>query len=164
MDMMKKRVDSNYSRIVVMSVLEMLNDGEDYPIKATGSSMKPFIRDGDTLIISALKKDEISTGDILLYERDNGQFVFHRLYKIEADNTFSFVGDNQFSVEKGIRENQILAKVVKIIHEGRVIECNSIAFRTITILYMRFRVNLFLVLHGAKIKATRFHNFFKEKK
>ena len=48
--------------------------------------------------------------DIILYKRDSGQYVLHRIVKVK-DNTFTLVGDNQHELEHGIRLDQILAIV-----------------------------------------------------
>ena len=83
----------------------------------------------------------------MLYERNNGQFVFHRLYKIERDMSFTFIGDNQVLMEKNIQRNQILAQVKSITRNGHEIDCSRIENRVFRILYIKCRVTLIVTLY-----------------
>lgn len=130
------------TRIVVNAVLEMIKDGSSYPIKGSGFSMQPFLSEEDTLIVTSLGGRKIRVGDILLYERDNGKYVFHRVYKIHRDGTFSFVGDNQYRAETGIRRDQLRAYVAKVVRKGKEIDCGKLSVRLPMVLYMWYRVKI----------------------
>ena len=89
--------------------------------KVRGMSMFPLLRDRrDSVrlekITSAPKKR-----DIILYKRDNGQFVLHRIVKVK-NNLYTLVGDNQGIKEYPIREDQILGVVSSIIRKGKEID------------------------------------------
>ena len=132
----------NGSKIAVEAVLEMIRDGGSYPVRGSGFSMQPFIDEKDVLIVTSVEGRKIRVGDILLYERDNGKYVFHRVYKVDRDGTFSFAGDNQYRAEKGIRKEQLRAYVEKIIRNGREIDCAKWSVRIPMILYMWYRVKI----------------------
>ena len=132
----------NDSRMVVSVVLEMIKDGGSYPLSGSGYSMKPFLCENDTLILTSVEGRRIRVGDILLYERDNGKFVLHRVYKVKRDGTFEFVGDNQYKAEKGIRQDQLRAYVEKVIRNGKEIDCGKPFIRIAAIINMLYRVKV----------------------
>ncbi len=59
---------------------EILGKGKQFSFRARGTSMSPFIREGDTVIISPLS-GPISIGDIVLAKTDSGSPVLHRVIK-----------------------------------------------------------------------------------
>ena len=89
------------------------------PLIISGASMTPFLIPGrDTVYLSRLERP-VRRGDILLYQRDNGQYVLHRVWRVEKDGTFTIVGDAQKELERGIREDQIIAIVTSVIRKGQ---------------------------------------------
>ncbi len=142
----------NGTQIAVGAVLEMIKDGGSYPIRGSGQSMKPFLNEGDTMIVTALDGKKIRVGDILLYERDNGKYVFHRVYSINRDGTYSFVGDNQYRAEKGIRHDQLRAYVARIIRKDRhEIDCEKWTVRIPMVIYMWYRVKIPFVSYRIRL-------------
>ena len=52
----------------------------------SGGSMRPFIRpEGDAVVIRARGKERCKLYDAVLYRRDNGQYVLHRIVAVERD-------------------------------------------------------------------------------
>ena len=89
------------------------------PLIVSGSSMTPFLVHGrDTVYLSRLERPA-RRGDILLYRRDSGQYVLHRVWRVEGDGTFTIVGDAQTELERGIREDQIIAVVSAVVRKGK---------------------------------------------
>ena len=91
---------------------EVFSAGGRFRLFPRGNSMLPLIRPNiDSVLIE--RPTEISRYDILLYRRQNGQFVLHRLMKIEKD-TFTMCGDHQYYLEKGLPRDAVLARVCGI--------------------------------------------------
>ena len=93
-------------------------------LKVRGMSMFPLLKDNrDSFklekIISKPKRK-----DIVLYKRDNGQYVLHRIIK-EKDNLYTIVGDNQHVKEYPIRLDQILGVVSEVITKDKVINLKT---------------------------------------
>ncbi len=85
-----------------------------------GTSMLPLIREGlDSVILSPLP-DKILSGDIILYKRDSGQFVLHRVMKAK-NGSFTMCGDNQVVFEKGITRQNMIALASGIIRDDEEI-------------------------------------------
>ena len=89
--------------------------------KVRGMSMFPLLRDKR----DSVKLEKITTPpkrkDIILYKRDNGQFVLHRIIK-EKDGLYTLLGDNQSYKEYLIRLDQVLGVVTSIVRKGKEID------------------------------------------
>ena len=82
-----------------------------------GDSMIPVIREGNLLVIEAVKAP-LKVGDIPLYKRDSGQYVLHRIVGIKKGK-YSMKGDNRTFVEKGITDKQIIGVLTAIVRNGK---------------------------------------------
>ena len=96
---------------------ETISSGGEFRLYHKGKSMMPLLREGiDSVILVA--PTDIKKNDIVLYVRNSGQFVMHRVVKLKGDN-YIMCGDNQALLEKGITKENILAKV-KGIYRGDI--------------------------------------------
>ena len=99
---------------------ELLKDEsvEALPLVISGNSMSPFLIHGrDTIYLSRLTRP-VKRGDVLLYQRDSGAYILHRVYKIEGDS-FTMVGDAQTELELGIRPEQVIAIMTSAERKGK---------------------------------------------
>lgn len=88
---------------------EVISTGGEFRLFPRGTSMMPLLREGiDSVIL--VSPNNVDENDIVLYKRDSGQFVLHRIVKIKKDE-YIMCGDNQFILEYGIKRENILAKV-----------------------------------------------------
>ncbi len=105
-------------------IRETLKKGFSFPILPHGQSMLPLLRPGvDEVHLSPLPSC-LSEGDIILYKREDGSFVIHRLMKIK-NSLYTFCGDSQVIFEKGIKRNQLIAIVTKIVRDGEKIDLSQ---------------------------------------
>lgn len=105
------------TKVFLDTVVTMLRDGaENIPVPLSGSSMTPFLHDGDTVFLN-LPKQEPKPGDILLYQRGDGQYVLHRVIRIKGD-TLWMLGDAQMEKEP-IGRDQIRAMATAVIARGQ---------------------------------------------
>ncbi len=92
---------------------------EALPLVISGNSMSPFLVHGrDTVYLSRLT-GPVKKGDVLLYKRDNGAYILHRVYKVEADS-YTMVGDSQTELERGIRHDQVIAIMSSALRKGKM--------------------------------------------
>ena len=88
------------------------------PLVITGNSMSPFLIHGrDTVYLSRLTRS-IHRGDMLLYQRENGNYVLHRVFKA-APESLTMIGDAQTILEPGIRREQVIAIVTRVERKGK---------------------------------------------
>ncbi len=124
MDMVKKLAGYPMKEIVPL-IKELIAEDKAVILTARGSSMRPMVKNmRDAVILSAYKGD-VSVGDVILYERESGAFVLHRVVEICEDDTLVLMGDFQYMPEKGIRKTQIIAVLSGIVRKGKEISCAS---------------------------------------
>ena len=56
----------------------------------------------------------------MFYQRDNGQFVMHRICKVTQDG-YDIIGDAQTEIEHGVRPDQIFALITKVKRKGKLL-------------------------------------------
>lgn len=111
---------------------ETLGQGRSVRFSPKGVSMRPMLRQGKDSVILSPAPGKLRKYDIPLYRRDNGQYVLHRI--IAVGDTYTCMGDNQFSPEPGIRRDQIIGVVTAFYREETRIPVNALGYR----LYCRF--------------------------
>ncbi|MBQ4608162.1 MAG: S24/S26 family peptidase [Clostridia bacterium] len=98
----------------------LVEEGKEVSIIVTGSSMNPFlIHQRDTVFFRRPDRP-LRRGDIVFYQRDNGQYVLHRIVRVRGD-MFDIIGDAQTEIERGVRREQIFALVTKVKRKGKLI-------------------------------------------
>lgn len=145
-------------------ISEVISKGDLFAMTVNGVSMMPLLRDGlDTVYFSSLDGRKIRRGDIVLYERANGQFIMHRVYKVCKDGTFSIVGDNQVQIEQGVTQNQLRAYVPLIMRNGKKINCKKGMLRRIMVLYMLIRTKNEHLGYSLLYYCRKIKNFGRKK-
>lgn len=89
-------------------IKEQIDNGKSVKFRPGGTSMLPLIRPVDDIVIIKKAPKKLKKYDIILYRRENGRFVLHRVVGIKS-GTYIMRGDNQNVLERGIKLEQILA-------------------------------------------------------
>lgn len=117
---MEYKVKTVEPELLMPALLELLEVTESVPLVVSGNSMNPFLAHGrDTVYLSNMKEPP-KRGDMVLYRRHNGDYVLHRVYRVE-ENEYTMVGDAQNWLELGIRREQILAVVTAVCRKGKLL-------------------------------------------
>jgi len=89
-----------------------------------GVSMMPLLReDRDIMLIRRRGAERCKKYDAVLFKRDSGQYVMHRILKVRPRD-YWIVGDNCVGGEY-VREDQILGVLTGVIRGRRRIDVNS---------------------------------------
>lgn len=106
-------------------ISEAIKDGGQFVLVPKGVSMLPTIVPlKDSIVL--VEPENLQKNDIVLYKRNNGMYVAHRIIKIK-DGEYIICGDNQTALEYGVRRPMIIAKVDRILKEdGRVVDSQQI--------------------------------------
>ncbi len=99
---------------------ELLRQGNTVRFRASGVSMKPFIRDGDLLTVMPARTDSLRTGDVIFYNSSSNDITAHRVVAIcnlEGERVFLVRGDATGGPFENITAEQILGRVAGI-HRG----------------------------------------------
>ena len=149
---MNIRVSPTKMEDIIPIILESLANEGTVHFSPKGTSMLPMLRQGiDSVVLSPLPA-KLKKYDIPLYKRDNGQFVLHRIVKV--DENYTCVGDNQFCLEKGIRHDQMIAVVTEFYRENRRISVNSLSYKVYCRLW-HFSRPLRYVFRGATVRVIK---------
>ena len=104
-----------------IDILELLEAGRTVQIKPQGYSMYPmFIPDRDSAIIVKANHDKLNRGDVVLYKREGGILVLHRIWMIKGDGVY-LIGDNQETIEGPLSKKQIKGILIAFIYDGKTI-------------------------------------------
>lgn len=91
---------------------------EALPLIISGNSMSPFLVHGrDTVYLSRLTRP-VRRGDVLLYRRQNGDYILHRVCRVE-NGSYTMAGDAQMVLEPGIKAEQVIAIMTGATRKGK---------------------------------------------
>lgn len=113
----EKRIVDVYAYMPIMC--ELLAQGKEVSLVITGNSMSPFIVHGRDEILIAPPKGEWNKGDMAFFRRENGQYVMHRICKVDKSGDCYFIGDAQQFVEGPIKSEQIFGKIISVKRKGK---------------------------------------------
>lgn len=103
--------------VLMPLIQEQLQLGKSVRFNPKGISMLPMLRQGvDSVVISPLP-EKLKKYDLPLYRRDDGHFVLHRIVKVR--DTYTCIGDNQFVLEHGLRQDQMIGVVTAFYRAGK---------------------------------------------
>ena len=109
---------------------EILAGGGEFRLYPKGTSMLPLIvQKRDSVVLSRKQGIPADRYDIAFYRRRDGQFVLHRVMRIEKDGSYTMCGDNQTALEKHIEAEQIIGYVSALYRKDRRLELHSIRYR-----------------------------------
>lgn len=111
----------------------LLGSGETIALIATGSSMLPFIRPGDKLLIS--RCEEVAVNDIVL-ARTGDTVVLHRVVALDGDN-ITLMGDANLSLHEHCRRTDILATALVKEKGGDIVNFRSRHHRLLGMLWRK---------------------------
>ena len=138
---------------VSASLEEIINAGGHFTLCVSGSSMNPFLVHGRDFV--RLKKyiaQDLKKGRILLFRRDTGELVLHRVRRVLPDGRLVMNGDAQVWCET-ISPEQVIAAVSDIECKGRLFSCRSVRYRAVVFfwqLLFPFRSLIFRVRNKLK--------------
>ncbi len=108
------------TREYVSVLRELTEEGKKVNMLIAGNSMSPFLTHQKDYIYFEKPNRELKKGDMVFFQRTNGQFVMHRICKVCKDGTYNLVGDNQTLIEPGITREQIFALITEVKRRGHM--------------------------------------------
>lgn len=118
-------------------IIETVTNGGVFRLYPKGESMLPTIKETEDSVI-LVKPEELNKYDVVLYRRDDGKYVLHRIVRVNKDNSFDMCGDNQYIFEKNVSRCNILAKVQTIYKKDvAVCACDKKHLTNIKFLYLK---------------------------
>ena len=106
------------TKVYVSMLRELTEEGREVSLLIAGNSMSPFLANQRDTIYFKKPDRELRKGDMVFYQRANGQIVMHRIWKVKPDG-FYIVGDAQTQIEGPVKREQIFAFVTKVQRKGK---------------------------------------------
>lgn len=115
--MEKKIIDT---REYVSMLRDLTENGKEVGMPVFGNSMSPFLVNERDYIYFKKPDRELRPGDMVFYQRRNGQFIMHRICKVKPEGYY-IIGDAHTVIEGPVLEEQIFALIYKVRRKGKVI-------------------------------------------
>lgn len=90
-------------------IRESLDQGNSVRFSPRGRSMLPMLRQGIDSVVISPRSGPFKKYDLPLYRRDDGKYILHRI--VDVADTYTCLGDHQFTKELGVRNDQVIALV-----------------------------------------------------
>ena len=104
---------------------EAFNRGIDFQIPITGTSMNPLLYQNRDYVKIVKPTLPLKLGDIPLYRRNDGSFILHRVVGIKENGEYIMCGDNQFLLEYGITDKNIIGVTKTLIIDGKEVDAET---------------------------------------
>lgn len=109
---MAENTSKNETRVIsnddyFTEVQRILCEGKEVRIRIKGNSMRPFIQDGDTVLLRAYSGPPLPLGSNIL-AKENDKFVFHRFVG-KKNGQYILAGDGNLVLREYIAETDIIA-------------------------------------------------------
>lgn len=123
---MKLQVDN---KIFFAEVENLLAEGESVTVRVRGCSMMPHLRDGKhSVVVRRCKAEDIKLGAVMFFEY-RGQWIMHRLRRIEGEKLI-FAGDGNYKLVEIVGRDALRGVVTDIISpSGYKLSCESFLWR-----------------------------------
>lgn len=156
-----ERLEKNMEYLVEL-MKQPLSEGKEVGLTTRGNSMWPLLRSGqDKIFIKTL--DFYKKYDIILYKRDNGSYVLHRIVG-EKNGAFVLAGDGEFKKEYPIYKNQILAGAVGGVRKGKPFSCTDFPYRFYSVVWVLLLPLRPIIVRLAAPVRRWFKNVLKKQK
>ena len=120
---------------IIDLITKKLDEGGNVTFTPKGGSMLPTLRDGKDSVVLAKPQGRLKRFDVPLYKRKNGEYVLHRIVKLNSDGSYVMCGDNQLVYEYGITDGQIIGVMTSFCRNGKIYTTQSKGYK----LYVRLR-------------------------
>ena len=108
-------------------IREILASDGEFRLYPRGTSMLPLIRQGlDSVALRQLNRPP-QKYDILFYKRADGSYVLHRV-KAVTPTGLTIWGDNQYWLERGVTDDQIIGYAARIFRGETELDCRSLKY------------------------------------
>lgn len=129
-----KTVTMPMEQVAELIRLQLSHDGVAN-LTVTGSSMMPMLHNRrDTVMLSKLTAMP-RRGDVILYQRENGSYILHRVVKKPDGTSCVCCGDNQWREEK-VPLDRIVAVVTGFRRNGKKYDVTHRGYRSYVLLWI----------------------------
>ena len=103
-------------------LMDLIRQGESACLTVTGNSMAPFLIHGRDQVSLCRPEGALRRGDIAFFQRESGEYIMHRICRVDGAGNYFLVGDGQQYIEGPVPPKQVFAVVTQVCRKGRWIE------------------------------------------
>ena len=102
-------------------------------LRVHGSSMRPWLRGGETVDVRRETPTQVRRGDVVAFARGGGLFVHRVIGKSQRDGRTLLItkGDAFPEADAPVREEEFLGRVTRIARGGRVVSTEALPQRVL---------------------------------
>lgn len=105
-------------------------------VSPLGISMMPILRQKhDIMLIEKISKP-LKVKDAVLFKRENGQYVMHRIIRITKDG-YDIRGDNCVNTEYSIKSSQIVGIMTGFYRDEKFVDCERNFLYRVYVVFVR---------------------------
>ena len=93
-----------------------------------GTSMRPLLKEGKSLVQIERKDGRYERGDVVLFRKEDGTLVLHRIIEVRKSE-YVVLGDHQYREKETIQSSQIIGSVTTYWINGKQINEDSFGYR-----------------------------------
>jgi hypothetical protein len=124
MDNTKRKTMALPNKGFLKEVKALLDEGKQVRIPVKGRSMRPFLEDGDAVVLAPVNTCPVRWGKIVLAHTDLCGIVLHRVVLINKGIIW-LIGDAHFRQKEQTTEKEVLAVVVAAYRKGKDLRLGS---------------------------------------
>ena len=135
---------------------DILKKKKSFSFKAFGSSMWPFIKQGDILLVEAVDSATIKIGDVVFVRMSESKIIVHRIISINhAKKSAAMRGDSATSGAEILSFSQILGKVTRIRRNNKPINLDQLWRQSLIFLwYHSYPIRTLLLSFRGFVRRT----------
>ncbi len=137
MNDLRKKSDPIPNELFFQEAKELLGEGKKVSLYVQGNSMRPFLRNGDKVLLSSASSRRIKKGAIVLARSSMG-IVLHRIVRVDANNCLLAGDAHSKQIEKASIAD-VIGIVVGAHRYGKEIRLNSLHKRFLSFLWRILR-------------------------
>ena len=118
---------------------ELTEEGKEVCLKISGNSMLPFLRNGRDFAFFARPDTPLEPGQIVFYRRSGGQYVLHRICRIENGMLY-LAGDAQAALEGPVSQDAVFARVTRVRRGEKLLTPDTPAWKFFAQVWRRCRL------------------------
>ena len=107
---------------------EVLAENGFVIVPVHGTSMRPLLKEGKSLVQIEQKDGRYERGDVVLFRKEDGTLVLHRIIDVQG-NEYVMLGDHQYKEKEKIHLSQIIGFVSEYWTDAKQIHENSFGYR-----------------------------------
>lgn len=146
---------------LVPIIRETLAESGEVSFISAGVSMLPTIRDRKDTVTIVKPEGKLRKGDVPFYQRDNGQYILHRIVYVNGD-TYVTCGDNQWVNEYNVRDDQIIGVLKSIDRNGKTYNVDD-KFCQLYVKCLPVIRWIYRLYNGAKRRIVNFIKYLTKK-